>query len=687
MRKTYIKKRASLLVAMSVLMAISLIFAACGKEPDAYETFQVYKEKWEKKEFDEMYNMLSNKTKETISQKDFKERYSNIYKGIDGENISIIIDSSDDSKDAKEDIIKIPFTISMDTLAGNIKIPKYEVTLVKEKVGNKKQWSIVWNEKMIFPDMERDDKVKAERVYAKRGELYDRNGKGLAINAPIITLGIHPSKFNNTNINEMAKILDIQAEFIENKLKANKDPEFFVPIVDIAPSEEGRISEVMKLEGVLQQKKDGRIYPGGEAFGSLIGNIGPVTAEDLEKLKGKGYNSASVIGKRGLEQVYEEKLKGENGGTIYISKQKDGKEINKIEIAKKEVKHGESIKLAIDFDLQKKIYQEMNREPGAAVAVNPKNGEVLAMVSSPSFDSNVFTTYTTESQKAAWKNSSQAEFTNRFKNVYSPGSTFKLITAAIGLNKGIIKPEEAINIQGSEWQPDASWGKYKVTRMVDPGRPVNLKDAFVYSDNIYFAKVALNIGKDDFTKEVTRFGLGEQLPINYPIAKSQVANEGSIKSDVLLADSGFGQGEILMGPLHVALVYSSVVNDGNIMSPTLESVSENNPSKVWKENLISKENAKVLIDGLTAVVENTSGTGYSAKIDGVSLAGKTGTAELKKNYDDKNAEEVGWFVSMNTDNPKIAVAMVIENVKDRGGSHYVVPKVRNIMEYYLVQNK
>ncbi|MGV2686613.1 penicillin-binding transpeptidase domain-containing protein, partial [Clostridium perfringens] len=137
------------------------------------------------------------------------------------------------------------------------------------------------------------------------------------------------------------------------------------------------------------------------------------------------------------------------------------------------------------------IYSEMTGEKGAATAVNPKTGEVLAMVSAPSFDSNVFTTYVTKTQKSKWEKPNNADEINRFNKIYSPGSTMKLITSAIGLENKVIDPNQTRDIKGLEWQKDSSWGDFKITRVTDPGKPENLKDAVNHSDNIYFGQVAL----------------------------------------------------------------------------------------------------------------------------------------------------------------------------------------------------
>ncbi|MBU5484358.1 penicillin-binding transpeptidase domain-containing protein [Clostridium sp. MSJ-11] len=682
MLKANFKRPFSVLIMILVLATFSL--GGCSlKEKNSVETFNVYKDYWQKKDYKAMYGMLSNEAKTKITEENFVDRYSNIYSGIEANNISINAESTDKNPE------KIPFSLTMTTVAGDVTINGYEVAMVKEKVDNKKVWTINWSEKMIFPHMESQDKVRVETIPAKRGEIYDRNGHGLAINGTVVTIGVKPANFNTdkeANITKLAKILDIKPSVIEDKLKANSNPEHFVPIVNISADKKDTIAQAMEIIGVIHSKPESRIYEGGEAIGLLIGYVGDITAEELEKLDGKGYSSVSKIGKRGLEQVYEDKLRAKDGKFIYISKQKDGVESEKIQIAKTEPTDGENITLSIDLGLQKKIYESMNGEKGASTAINPKTGEVLAMVSSPSFDPNLFTTYAPESVKEKWEKDKFIQFDNRFKVAYAPGSTFKLFTAIAGLEKGSINPTEAINVQGRQWQPDGSWGAYKVTRVADPGKAIDLKNAFIYSDNIYFAQQALKMSKETFIEKAKSFGIGEKLPIDYPIEKSQISNDGSIKSDIQLADSSYGQGEVLMSPLHVALMYSSVVNKGNIMTPTIQLQDDKTPAKVWKENVVSEKNANILLEDLTAVIENPSGSGHGVKISGVALAGKTGTAELKKSIEDTSGEEYGWLVTMNTNNPKMVLVTMIEDVRSKGGSHYVIPMQKKVLEYYFINS-
>lgn len=535
--------------------------------------------------------------------------------------------------------------------------------------------------KANIPELGPTGTVKANTIYPKRGEIIDRNEKGLAVNGIVNIIGIVPNEFNavkDTALPQIAKILDMSQEKITNVLKSSTNPEWFVPIVKLSSDDKVKATKLTEIVGVKYQESQGRVYPGREAFGGLIGYIGPITAEEINKNKDEGYTAQDKIGKMGLEKVYEKRLRGEKGGEIYIAK--DGKDGSKKIIVRKEAKDGENIKLSIDFDTQKKIYDEMIGNAGASTAINPKTGEILALVSSPSFDSNLFSTYVPDTTRKDWDNALKDPFINRFNAVYAPGSVFKLVTGAIGLKTGIIKPNEALDITGKQWKLNKSWGDNKVTRVTDIGKPVDLLDAYIYSDNIYFAMQALNIGKDKFTNEAKNFGIGVTLPIDFPNSKSQLSNNG-LNSEQLIAATGYGQGEVQLSPLDVALIYSSLANNGDIMTPVLE-LKGNVTPKVWKEKAIASDNVKTLTDDLVQVVENPSGTANTNPPSRIKLLGKTGTAELKIDQKDTNAEENGGL-AMDVENPRLVVAMIIEDVKNRGESHYLVPIVKRIFDARL----
>ena len=658
-------------------MILILLINSCSKVDKAQQVFESYTEKWIQNDYSGMYQMLSNDSKTNISEEDFITRYSNIFSAINANNL--LLESTSD-KEKVDDMITIPFKLTFNTIAGDITLTDYKLVLIKED----KEYKVKWDESLIFPQMIKDDKVRVDTIPSKRGSILDKDNNPLAQDGLLNTIGIYPAKFNLSNVDikitEIANILDISEENIKTKLEQNTNPEHFIPLVDILPND-SKVSTLSNREedGILIYEKNGRVYLTDEAFGRLIGYVGNITAEELEDNKDKGYNDTSLIGKAGLEQVYEETLRGKDFVEIYIER---GSE--KITIAKKEGENGKDIKTSIDSALQSKIYSEMANEKGAATAINPKTGEVLAMVSAPSYDSNIFTTYVTKTQKAKWEETNNADEINRFNKTYSPGSTMKLLTSVIGLENGVIDPNATRDIQGLSWQKDSSWGDFKITRVTDPGKPENLKDAVNHSDNIYFGQIALELGSDKFINGVKNFGFGENFPFEYPMQESQISNDGSLNKEILLADTGYGQGEIMVTPLHVALAYSALANNGDIMQPRLV-ISENAEEKIWKQGAISKDALPTLIDSFTALINDSGATISDGVVPGFRVAGKTGSAEIKKSQDDTTGTENGWFVSVDPDTSKISLSMIIEDVKGRGGSHVTVPKVRNVMEYYLTR--
>lgn len=662
-----------LLLLLSLIIVI-IFSLGCSKTSKYNEAFNSYVEKWLKSDFSGMYSMLTKESKESINEETFVNRYKTIYSAINLDNLDISLNKDLEKKD---NYYTASFTLKATTIASELNLTNFDVDIYKEE----DNYLINWDESLIFPNMIKDDKVYVRTTNHSRGKILDRDGNILAEDGTISVVGIHPSKFNNENrnskITELANTLDISEDTIISKLDANTDPELFVPIVSITTTDEKLQTLTNRNEeGILINTKTSRVYYGGEAFGRLIGYVGAITAEELENKNDYSYTSTSLIGKAGIESVYEDTLRGEDGAEIYIKRGSD-----EISILKKEVINGEDIKLTIDSTLQNNSYTQLNGEKGAVTAVDPISGEVLALVSSPSYDSNMFTTYVTKTKAAEREANNYTDTVNRFSKTYAPGSTMKLITAAIGLNTGKINPDESIEINGLTWQKDSSWGNYKITR-VENVSPVSLREAAKHSDNIYFAQAALKIGSDDLISGIKGFGIGEEMTFEYPMTDSSISNDGSLNSEILLADTGYGQGELMVTPLNMALAYSALANNGNIMTPRLV-LSDNSTASIWKESAIKPENLQTLIEDFSAMVNDEDGHAYEMKIDGYNIAAKTGTAEIKSSQDDTNGTENGWFVAVDTTSSKLAIATIIEDVKDRGGSSIPIPMVKNIMEEYL----
>lgn len=422
-----------------------------------------------------------------------------------------------------------------------------------------------------------------------------------------------------------------------------------------------------------------REYPYGEVAAHLIGYVRGISSEELEAHKGEGYTESSIIGKTGLELAFEDRLRGKNGTGIYIV---DANEATLETIAETDIEDGEDIRTTIDIELQQEIYNEFDGDNGLSVAINPKTGEVLAMVSTPSFDSNKFITGFTDEE---WNNLSSDENTPmfaRYESTWAPGSSFKPITGAVGLTTDSFTATEDFGPSGLRWQEDSSWGDFYVTTLTTYSGAANLRNALIYSDNIYFAKAALKIGGSNFADALKKIGFGKEMDFPIAMSESQFGSNNEFTSNSDLANSGYGQGKVLVNPLHVASIYSAFVNDGNMIKPHIEYSEE---TEYWIEDAFTEDAADEIRDDLIQVVNSPNGTGYEARISGVTIAGKTGTAELKSSKDE-DGEELGWFnaiVISDEEDEQLLTINMIENVEDRGGSHYLLPKVRNIINSYL----
>ena len=454
-----------------------------------------------------------------------------------------------------------------------------------------------------------------------------------------------------------------------------------MPVKKIVDSNTELKEQLLTISGVMINKEDGRVYSLGEEAAHLIGYVQPINAEELEKNEGKGYTTNSLIGKAGLELAYEDTLKGIDGTDIYIV---DENENRIASLAKQDKKDGKDVKLTIDSSLQKQVYDQMKDDKGLFVIMEPQTGELLALVSTPTYDSNDFVVGLTTDKWNELNNDEARPLFNRFTQKYCPGSTFKPVTGAIGLTTGKIDQNEDLGYTGTSWQKDSSWGNYNVTTLTGYSGPKNLLNGILHSDNIYFAQSVLKIGADTFTSSLDKLGFNQAIDFPLTLAKSQYAsnNGNKIEGETKLADSGYGQGDILVNPIHMAAIYSAFANDGNMIKPRIEYDEEKN-GEILIENAFSKEAADTIENDLIQVVENPEGTANDMKISGTTIAGKTGTAELKTSSEDTKSGTLGWFDCYTIDRQNgtdMLIISMVENVQNNsdGGSHYLIKKIRTL---------
>ncbi|MCH3641791.1 penicillin-binding transpeptidase domain-containing protein [Enterococcus faecium] len=641
--------------------AVILIAAAGGgyfyyqhyQETQAVEagekTVEQFVQALNKGDYNKAAEMTSKKAanKSALSEKEILDKYQNIYGAADVKGLQISnlkVDKKDDST------YSFSYKAKMNTSLGELKDLSYKGTLDR----NDGQTTINWQPNLVFPEMEGNDKVSLTTQEAARGNIIDRNGEPLATTGKLKQLGVVPSKLGDggektANIKAIASSFDLTEDAINQAISQSwVQPDYFVPLKII----DGATPELPA--GATIQEVDGRYYPLGEAAAHLIGYVGDITAEDIDK--NPELSSNGKIGRSGLEMAFDKDLRGTTGGKLSIT---DADGVEKKVLIEHEVQNGKDIKLTIDAKAQKTAFDSLGGKAGSTVATTPKTGDLLALASSPSYDPNKMTNGISQEDYKAYEENPEHPFISRFATGYAPGSTFKMITAAIGLDNGTIDPNEVLTINGLKWQKDSSWGSYQATRVSSDVSQVDLKTALIYSDNIYAAQETLKMGEKKFRTGLDKFIFGEDLDLPISMNPAQISNEDSFNSDILLADTGYGQGELLITPIQQAAMYSVFTNNGTLVYPKLIADKETKD----KKNVISETAVQTIVPDLREVVQDVNGTAHSLSALGIPLAAKTGTAEIKEKQDVKGQEN-SFLFAFNLDNQGYMMVSMLENKED-----------------------
>ncbi|HAQ3032927.1 TPA: penicillin-binding transpeptidase domain-containing protein [Enterococcus faecium] len=641
--------------------AVILIAAAGGgyfyyqhyQETQAVEagekTVEQFVQALNKGDYNKAAEMTSKKAanKSALSEKEILDKYQNIYGAADVKGLQISnlkVDKKDDST------YSFSYKAKMNTSLGELKDLSYKGTLDR----NDGQTTINWQPNLVFPEMEGNDKVSLTTQEAARGNIIDRNGEPLATTGKLKQLGVVPSKLGDggektANIKAIASSFDLTEDAINQAISQSwVQPDYFVPLKII----DGATPELPA--GATIQEVDGRYYPLGEAAAQLIGYVGDITAEDIDK--NPELSSNGKIGRSGLEMAFDKDLRGTTGGKLSIT---DADGVEKKVLIEHEVQNGKDIKLTIDAKAQKTAFDSLGGKAGSTVATTPKTGDLLALASSPSYDPNKMTNGISQEDYKAYEENPEHPFISRFATGYAPGSTFKIITAAIGLDNGTIDPNEVLTINGLKWQKDSSWGSFQTTRVSSDVSQVDLKTALIYSDNIYAAQETLKMGEKKIRTGLDKFIFGEDLDLPISMNPAQISNEDSFNSDILLADTGYGQGELLINPIQQAAMYSVFTNNGTLVYPKLIADKETKD----KKNVISETAVQTIVPDLREVVQDVNGTAHSLSALGIPLAAKTGTAEIKEKQDVKGQEN-SFLFAFNLDNQGYMMVSMLENKED-----------------------
>ena len=642
-----IVKKAAIGAALIVAAAGAVLFYKNNIAMNPGETLLKYMSYAEDGEYEKMYALLDEDSQKGITKKEFIKRNKNIYKGIGLKTLDATVTS-------KKRETTVTYHVKMRTSAGVVTYNNKTV-FVKEN----RRYRMEWDDSVIFPELGAEDKVRVKTLRAKRGTIKDASGKALAVQGKIYSVGFVPGKMDQNSVKLASKKLGISKEEIEKRLDQKWVTEdSFVPLTKLKEYS----ADLLDVKGIIVSTETGRIYPLGEAAAHLVGYM------------------QNGEGKAGLEKLYDKRLSGKDGLEIYIE---DSNGQKKQELAVKAQTNGKNLKTTIDSSLQKSIYEQYKNDKSVHTAINPSTGAVKALVSTPSYDAQAFILGMTQEKWDKINNDERHPMQNRFKGTFVPGSSMKPIIAAIGLSQKKFTASEDFGSSGKRWQKDKSWGGYYVTTLHDY-KDHNLQNALIYSDNIYFAKAALKIGKDTLKDQFDNLGFGKTMDFTFGLTASSYGSDG-FTSEIQLADSGYGQGKMMVNPVHMAAIYTAFSNDGNMIKPYLIREKQNK-KQILKENVFSKDAVNTVNTAMRQVISNPNGTGHAANIEGIQLRGKTGTAEIKQTQTDTKGTELGWFVTiMPKTNKKDALELIsmTEDVKKRGGSGYVVNKTKKILQEYL----
>ncbi len=641
-------KKLIIAIVIVIIAVGSGVFFYASKDKKINETIDAIEDKNVK----QVFKNSTYQSKNDNGEVEMTDRPIKIYDSLGVKDINI---KDRDIKKVSKDKKQVTAKYELQTNYGKIN-RDVKLNFIKED----KDWKLDWNQSVIIPGMKKNQSINIEPLKSERGKILDRNNVELATTGTAHEVGIVPNNVSTNDYKAIAEKLDLSESYIKQQTEQDwvKD-DTFVPLKTVQNMNQDTKNFVEKYH-LTTQETESRQYPLEEATTHLLGYVGPINSEELKQKAFKGYKKDAIVGKKGIEKLYDKDLQNKDGYRVTIIDDN-----NKVidTLIKKKKKDGKDIKLTIDARVQKSIYNNMKDDYGSGTAIHPQTGELLALVSTPSYDVYPFMNGMSDEDYKKLTEDDKEPLLNKFQITTSPGSTQKILTAMIGLNNKTLDDKTSYKINGKGWQKDKSWGDYNVTRYEVVNGDIDLKQAIESSDNIFFARVALELGSKKFEEGMKRLGVGEDIPSDYPFYNAQISNK-NLDNEILLADSGYGQGEILINPVQILSIYSALENKGNVNAPH---VLKDTKNKVWKKNIISQENIKLLTDGMQQVVNKTHREDIYRSY--ANLVGKSGTAELKMKQGE-TGQQIGWFISYDKDNPNMMMAINVKDVQDKGMASY-----------------
>ena len=572
-------------------------------------------------------------------------------------------------------------------------------------------WYLQVFERDRFKKLSENNRIRLIITNPQRGKIFDRNGRVLVDNRPAFNLTAIPEDIKDTNkllmdLKRFTSIEPASEEIIDIlKKKGKRSP--FKPVVlksDLSWDEVARVETFkLGLPGVSLNVEPKRNYIYKDYLSPFIGYIGEIERKHLKKFRFGDYRAGDLVGKAGIEETWEESLRGRRGGL-----QVEVDVLGRVKQILHEVEpvSGNNIYLTIDMDIQKAAKEAIGKMAGAVVAIDPKTGEILAMVSNPSYDPNIFSAnLTTEKWQKIISNPLRLMENKAIQGQYPPASTFKVVTAAAALEEDVIRENVKI-FSGS----DFTLGNRSFRDWKKKGHGwINVHQAIVESADTFFYQLGIGLGIDRIATFARGFGFGSKTGVDLKGEKNGLVPDKRWKEMTLherwyegeTIPVSVGQGYLLVTPLQLLNAFAAIANGGRLLRPHLVKEVVNTKGEIlYNPDIkelgrlpVSDKTLRIIKKALLGVVNEPKGTGKNAHIRGFDVAGKTGTAQVVSmgEEDEEDKTEIpfklrshSWFAGFAPyKDPKIAVVALVEH--GGFGAAVAAPIAKKVIKAYLIK--
>lgn len=692
---------ARLRVFILVSALLALVVAGCGFPllrptptmspvptldlPPADEVAFAFLQAWQRNDYAAMYSLLSPTAQEQIAEDAFTATYLQVAEEATllGLKTQVLAAYQPDT------YAEVSFSVGFETAL----VGEFQVQNLMPLAFEEGRWGVDWSPALILPQLSDDTFVRLTTWTPSRGNIYDRNGLGLAVQGELVEVGVIPGEIEDeaSLLAQLSAVLGESPANIQARYSGAL-ADWYVPLGEIDPGTAQAYYDALgSTPGVEMREAWTRSYREEIIAPHVVGVVGPIPREEVDRWRAQGYSGDEMVGQMGLERWGEPYLAGERGGRLEILTNKG--ELVAV-LAERSSRESSSLYTTLDREFQKKVQDILGESLGAIAVLEAQTGRVLALATYPIFDPNPFATGVSPTQWQSLQADSRRPLVNRAtQGTYPPGSVFKVLSMAAGMEDGGLTATSSFLCRGTWTGLGPEWSKTCWLRSGHGNIP--LAKALTVSCDITFYQVGLMLNgvEQELLPDYARsFGLGERTGIEVeeeiglvpdPTWKIQAKGEGWAPGDTV--NLAIGQGELQVTPLQIAAMMAGVGNGGTLYRPQVVEMiaaDPNNPEWMFEpvaaaQLPVSNENLAVIQDSLHDVTSVSHGTAFRA-FEGleVSVAGKTGTAE--SGQQDPHAWFAGYAPAQN---PEIAIAVIVEHSGE--GSVYAAPLFRKVLEAYF----